>query len=459
MITRGVALDAACDSLFVLLNQLKSDSQHTFPVFKRLEVPCENVDVKRWLAAQKNLIQWYWSPRNSSEEVGGIGAAVAVDSRLSKQVAFSTMTRILDAVPEAFADRVRFYGGLSFNGQAPEDEQWASFGSHFFVLPQLELVVGQDGAQMALQIWCESASDWERELGAAELMLGAVSFCEQAHVSESFVAMHVAPNFETWRSNVESVTSRIRAGKLNKLVLSRRSDFVFERPVCPYFLLSRLQEADSNAFHFCMANGGGAAFIGGTPERLFSVDDGALLTEALAGTRRRGKTPEEDDALAHALVTSEKDVSEHQYVADYLMDCLGQLCSDYSAAEERRLLKLPMIQHLLMRFSGGLRPNVGVLDVLAALHPTPAVGGVPREVALEMLPEFESFERGWFAGPVGWVSKHACEFVVAIRSGLVSGDNVTLYSGAGIVADSDATEEWHEVENKIGLFVRLFSGA
>lgn len=457
MTTQCGVLGSVSKSLLAQLDSLlELGDEQQFPVFHRFELSVGNVDVKRWLQGQDKSVRWYWSPRNSKAEVGGVGAAILLDDKLPQSDVFSQISAVLSGVSESQKDQVRFYGGMSFSGDASSDADWASFGGHYFVLPQIELIHDDSGCRLAVQFWCESRQSWGRCLAKARLSLESIVPVVSVCTPSAFRSYDPTPDYEKWCENIGAIKACIENEEFEKLVLSRRTDFVFEDTVSPYYLLSRLQEADPSAFHFCLSTGDGVAFIGGTPERLFSIQNRELFTEALAGTRARGKTLEEDSALAHALITSEKDIVEHQYVADYLMDCLSRLCSDYSAAEERRILKLPMIQHLLMRFSGTLHADLGVLDVLGALHPTPAVGGFPRQSALDALPEFESFERGWFAGPVGWVSKDACEFVVAIRSGLVRGQSVSLYSGAGIVSGSDAAEEWAEVENKIGLFLRLF---
>ncbi len=137
-------------------------------------------------------------------------------------------------------------------------------------------------------------------------------------------------------------------------------------------------------------------------------------------------------------------------------EALRPLCTELEAEDGVSEMKLASRRHLVSRVRGELREGVTDADVLRALHPTPAVGGYPGEVALEGIRELEPFDRGWWAGPVGWVGADASEFAVGIRSGLVRGRTLALFSGAGIVPGSRAEEEWAEVEQKIGDFTGAF---
>ncbi|MCK5033282.1 MAG: chorismate-binding protein, partial [Calditrichia bacterium] len=124
------------------------------------------------------------------------------------------------------------------------------------------------------------------------------------------------------------------------------------------------------------------------------------------------------------------------------------------ASKEISVIKLRRLQHLYSKFHGKLKDETSDIEILSALHPTPAVGGVPGKEALEHIQSMEPFHRGWYAAPVGWIGYNSAEFAVAIRSGLVNGKNLALYSGGGIVDGSDVNSEWQEIENKIGNFLK-----
>ena len=195
--------------------------------------------------------------------------------------------------------------------------------------------------------------------------------------------------------------------------------------------------------------------MGASPERLFRRRGRHVESEALAGTRPRGASDEEDARLLADLTGSKKDGLEHDYVRVSLKEQLEPLSSAFYLDEESSVMKLAATLHLLSRVRASLRAGVTSLDVLAALHPTPAVGGYPAGKALEAIRSRECFDRGWYAGPVGWIGPDAAEFAVGIRSGLVRGRSLSLYSGAGIVRGSRPNAEWQEIEHKIGAFVRV----
>ncbi len=253
---------------------------------------------------------------------------------------------------------------------------------------------------------------------------------------------------------VEEVLRRIEHGPLQKVVLARRTDFRFAEAPDPFLLLHRLRAANPAGFHFAFQPEEGSTFLGVSPERLYRREGRHILSEAVAGTRRRGDSEHEDQAMGAALLESEKDRREHRFVADEVGRKLDGLCRSYRADREVSLLKLARLQHLRRGFDGTLRGGVDDAAIVAALHPTPAVAGNPTAAAVAEISKREPFHRGWYAGPLGWVGSHGADFTVAIRSGLLSGNRLALFTGAGIVRGSMPHAEWEELENKLAGFVR-----
>jgi menaquinone-specific isochorismate synthase len=180
-----------------------------------------------------------------------------------------------------------------------------------------------------------------------------------------------------------------------------------------------------------------------------------VFSEAVAGTRGRGETPDADAALREELLTSEKERREHAFVQRALEEALRTLCTTVDGADTPSDLALARGRHLHAPIRGTLRPETSTVDLLEALHPTPAVGGVPRGAALTAIREQEPFDRGWYAGPVGWMGPDAADFAVGIRSGLLHPDRLALFSGAGIVEGSRPDREWAEIEQKIADFAAV----
>jgi menaquinone-specific isochorismate synthase len=262
------------------------------------------------------------------------------------------------------------------------------------------------------------------------------------------------PDREGWRKNIQTVLTLFDCGDIEKIVLARKSRFQFAGKLNAVDLLRRLQKIDQRAFHFCFQPYRNVAFIGGTPERLYCRCHREIQSEAVAGTRPRSSAKAVDREFNNELLRSDKDMREHRFVFDSIIESFNNVCSIVDAQEKVSVLKLSKVQHLYAGIRGILNADVTDGQILSHLHPTPAVGGFPREKALRLIDSLEPFDRGWYAGPVGWVSKDAAEFAVAIRSGLIKDDKIYLYAGAGIVPGSSPDKEWEEIENKIGNFIK-----
>ena len=254
-------------------------------------------------------------------------------------------------------------------------------------------------------------------------------------------------------SNANDGTSRPFA-PLRKVVLARRTKLTLASPVDPLALVAALKARDPDAYQFALIHADGAAFVGSTPERLFSARDGHAASEAVAGTRPRGSDEGEDAALAYEMLLSPKEHEEFAIVREEVRRALGTVAEGgpggVKAELEKGVLRHFSVQHLYARLGAALAPGKSEADVLNALHPTPAVCGFPRRAALDAIRAAEPFDRGLYAGPMGWVGVDSAEFAVAIRSALVSptGDDISLYAGVGVVAAADPAAEWRELNLK-----------
>ena len=252
-----------------------------------------------------------------------------------------------------------------------------------------------------------------------------------------------------YRAAVSGGLAAIAGGSVKKIVLARAQDMHADAPLHPLRLLNGLRERFPDCYSFSVANGRGHSFIGASPERLVRVSKGLLETEALAGSARRGAGAGEDTALGAALLSSEKDLREHRHVLDSIVRRLEPLGLQSQFADAPGLCKLANVQHLHTPVTAAMPEGVHLLDALAQLHPTPAVGGTPREESVSRIRALEGFPRGLYAGAIGWMNaRGGGEFLVGIRSALVAGETARVYAGAGIVAGSDVEREYAETELK-----------
>jgi salicylate biosynthesis isochorismate synthase len=257
------------------------------------------------------------------------------------------------------------------------------------------------------------------------------------------------PAAAEWRTVAGRFAGAVGRGRLDKVVLARRVDLRADRPLDVGATLRRLAAAAPESTVFAIARGD-AVFVGASPERLVRTEGRDARTVAIAGSTRRGRDAAEDDALAAALLADEKEREEHEVVVRMLRDSLAPLCDDLDVAASPRVIRLRTVQHLCTDVTARTSDRAGILSLVEVLHPTPAVGGQPRAVALEMIRDQERLDRGWYAAPLGWLDRDGDgEFIVALRSGVVRGDRASLFAGCGIVADSEPDREWEESRMKL----------
>ena len=249
---------------------------------------------------------------------------------------------------------------------------------------------------------------------------------------------------------VASVLNTIDCTPLNKVVLAHALDVQLEAPIDGLSSLYTLRQSHADCYLFSTQNAQGQTFLCASPEKLLSIQAGCLATEAIAGSAPRGKTPSDDAQYANTLLHNRKELHEHQLVVDFISQRLAHLGLETQRSIRPSLLPLSTIQHLRTPIYADIPPTLHPLDLVATLHPTPAVAGVPREMACDLIQQHEPFERSLYAAPMGWIDYQGdSEFLVGIRSALLDGTQARLYAGAGIVQGSDPRRELDEIELKL----------
>ncbi|MBE9188124.1 isochorismate synthase [Microcoleus sp. LEGE 07076] len=253
-----------------------------------------------------------------------------------------------------------------------------------------------------------------------------------------------------FKISVKSALELIESKYFSKIVLSQAIKVISKSPFSLIDSLNNLRLTYPGCYVFSTSNGKGQQFIGASPERLISIHNNQLITDALAGSAPRGKTEAEDGNLGKDLLNSEKDIREHQAVIDFIVDRLSSLGIHPDFSPLPRLLQLSNIQHLWTPITARIPPDIHLLKILSQLHPTPAVAGVPRDIALQQIRGGESCDRSLYAAPLGWIDRSGNgEFAVGIRSALIDGSRAILYAGAGIVAGSEPDKELAEIKLKL----------
>ncbi|MEX2372628.1 MAG: isochorismate synthase, partial [Dehalococcoidia bacterium] len=341
--------------------------------------------------------------------------------------------------------RPRLLGGFRFNPGAAVEEPWNAFGAGWLVLPRLLFVI--DGESTGIVM---APGEDPREAARLAGRMAADITPEGAPAGRGAALDVEQPiNRTRWLDSVQRIATQVREGAYEKAVLASTQRLAAPgAAISVGAALARLRANYPNCHLFTMASGD-STFLGASPELLVSLTDGRVHALGLAGSLRRGETPEEDERLGEQLLASAKDRIEHETVVRAIRERLAPATDELHAPNAPRLRKLRNIQHLSTDITGHVRAGVDVLDLVQRLHPTPAVCGWPTEVARDVIEAHEDFDRGWYAGPVGWVDATGDgEFAVALRSAVVRGGHAWLFAGNGIMGDSDPESELAEVQLK-----------
>lgn len=420
----------------------------------QLSVVVSPIPVIAWLAAQTTYPRVYWKGRDTEEEVAAIGCCkdfffgediddIELAAEYQKQRALTSNQEI------------RYYGGVAFDRK---NEGWPEFGKAHFVLPRIEL--RRSGNEYRLLINLNfSENSFAAEINNALDSLQKIDSPKPLTPPNKVALMGRSdrPDKHRWSELVNRVTHPKFIEDTPKVVLSRLTQLEINEDVDPWMLLACWQGRNPNSFQFGFQFSPESAFISCTPERLYRRRQRELFTEALAGTTIRGLNQEEDKALAQALLDDSKNSHENQLVRQHIVDVLNPLSNYVGADETPTVFKLSHIQHLHRSIRAELKAGVSDFQVIQALHPTPAVGGLPKESAMNFIRQQEGYARGWYAGACGYFNKYESEFAVAIRSALIEPGRINLFAGAGIVAGSEADKEWTELENKLTTILSILT--
>jgi menaquinone-specific isochorismate synthase len=351
------------------------------------------------------------------------------------------------------------FGGFSFDPLKPRTKLWSKFSHSLFHLPKYMLSIMEGQAYLTTNIVCTKNDD---ESLADKITNERTELLTQV-VKPTFEKWNLPfkieeINPEPWKHSVEKLVKDLQEGSLKKVVLARELRLIFNQSIKVEKVLHHLLNEQKESFVFAFESNGDC-FIGASPERLVKKDGEKLFSTCLAGSIARGASKEEDQHLGTQLLTDQKNLNEHQFVVDMIKSEMDEFCSEINIPKEPKLMKMRYIQHLYTPVSGVSKADTSLLKVVEHLHPTPALGGMPKNEAIEKIREVEELDRGFYAAPIGWLDKYGSgEFAVAIRSGLIQGNEASLFAGCGIVENSDAESEFLETRIKFRPMLNALGG-
>jgi menaquinone-specific isochorismate synthase len=414
------------------------------------EIPCPHP----WSLLYTKEPCFLWRKRDDEELWIGLGIAQTFTSLEGCREFLDS----LEIVGENTVIQPRCFGAVAFDPETALSGAWDGFQARSFILPSCLLHCRNDKA-MLFQIRAltdentgdsfAEALEKERATIISHSTWGHV-YGLPAQVSDETESLSRAEWSEIFSRSHAAITS----GQIQKIVLSRNLRITADRFFNGPEIMRRLAQNSQESYLFYLALAPDHIFLGASPERLFRLQKSILKVDSLAGTKPRGKTPEEDFEFARQLLADPKELHEQQIVTNHLSECMQSLCESVDKPSAPTIRRLNTVQHLFTAVQGRVHPQMTMDKILRTLHPTPATCGSPVDKARELIRKVEPEPRGLYTGTLGWVDTQDAEFCVAIRSALLRGERAFLYAGAGIVADSIAEKEYDECTLKMSVMRR-----
>lgn len=393
---------------------------------------------------QKNII---YRRSATGEEHLGLGELYRHQGQSSREESLQLLKR---------NPALKLFFAARFDKDGIKSPEWAHFGEEIGIIPIIQWHT--QGEKSWLQINYKS-NELKDNSGQANFLFQIeelLDFMSESEQSVRFKSVQELPGEERWCQNIDEIAYNLKhhifSDEMDKVVMARKRVLRSPNLVNPQVLLSDLQGSYSIGHLFFFKIDHHRAFLSVSPERLFLSTLDHVLVDVIAGTRPRSSDPDEDQALAEDLMNSHKELEEHRIVARDIERRLNHFATSVKATSTEEILKLNHVQHIKGSYEAKITPGLSPFRIMEELHPTPAVGGRPWPEALKVINQYERFDRGLYAGPCGVIGESYSDLMVGIRSMVVYQDEVHIYGGAGIVAESKGKSEWIETHNKMKNF-------
>jgi menaquinone-specific isochorismate synthase len=413
-----------------------------------------------------NELHFYWENPSKQEAIAAYGTTKLINIESEKRFALSQkfiQESLQQIIQQGDGDAIgcepRFFCSYTFFSDADRDT--SQFSPATIFLPKYQIVRKHKSSILVVNTLLREGEkiqkcldDLKQEIKSIEWSLKKVDRLIIDRNDNNINSEIEDDRGEEFKSTVKSVLRSIERNEYSKIVIAHAIDIISQKPFSLIESLHNLRQKHPDCYIFSTGNGKGAYFIGASPERLISIQNRQLVTDALAGSAPRGKGVSEDLKLANQLLKNRKEKREHQAVSDFICDRLKQL-SLTPQQLPLQILQLSNIQHLWTPIYAHLPANLHPLEIVAHLHPTPAVAGVPSQVILDTIRHYEKFDRSLYAAPLGWVDDRGnAEFIVGIRSASIDRNRARLYAGAGIVSGSHPDKEFAEIQLKLQTLLK-----
>ncbi|MGE8001254.1 isochorismate synthase [Lysinibacillus sp. NPDC093190] len=409
--------------------------------------------------------RFYWQNREKTMTLVGLGHAYTIQNNAKNdrfdavEAEWKSLTK--NCMKGHSELQPILFGGFTFDPQNNVAGEWTDFPEAYFALATYQLVIRDDKAFVSIHLISkneQAASQFEALRKERDHLIHAAQVKEVKTYLKPEITSYFEPYKEPYLASIDQVTALIKQKKADKVVIARSLALQFKEQISSPQVLSQIIHEQPESYLFGLERQE-LLFFGASPERLVKVEEGRAFSSCVAGSIKRGKTAEEDEAYGQSLLNDSKNGGEHQYVVDMIAETFRKNCVEMKIPDGPRLLKIRDIQHLYTPVEGQLNNEATILQLTKSLHPTPALGGVPRKEAMAAIRKYEPMNRGLYAAPIGWVDADGNgEFAVAIRSAALLKDKAYLYAGGGIVADSEPQSEYEETLVKFRPMLRALGG-
>ncbi|MBP3039787.1 isochorismate synthase [Bacillaceae bacterium Marseille-Q3522] len=410
--------------------------------------------------------RFFWKDAAGDMTLAGLGICQKIVSeetknrfiQIEKEWKRFTKDAVLLSSTKMTATGPVLFGGFSFDPLKRSTPLWRNFPSALFHVPTYMVTSAGGESYFTTNIICEENTDLTFVNKLMEERQAI--FYQKLPKSQTRLTIECKAEINplAWKGAVKEIVKQLHTStSLKKVVLARELRVQLGQAVQTEAVLSQLLKQQSESFIFAFEEEGDC-FIGASPERLVKKTGELVYSDSLAGSIGRSKDKEEDTRLSEILRRDEKNLIEHQYVAEAIISALKEVCSEVNVSR-LQLKKMRDITHLHTPITGRMERTHPLLSLVERLHPTPALGGYPKNKAMEKIRELEQMDRGFYASPIGWLdAANNGEFAVAIRSSLIQGKEASLFAGCGIVRDSDADREYEETKLKFLPILSAFGG-
>ena len=431
--------------------------EHTKIISLAIGIPTIDPLVCLQKLGHNNTLNFYWENCSKQEAVAAWG--VTIEGNTDPKYRFSSAQKLVrdwfkktsrEGANTLAIGKPSVFCSFTFFAEVEESEP---FKSGILFLPRFQIVKKNKNCCLIINFPINEQQDKDLVIKQIEQRVNNINWSNLGQLEEDCSLLSVdREQFQDsnyFKSVVKSALNSIAAGELSKIVIAHTTEIKSAFPFNVIKSLGNLRELHPDCYIFATSNGEGQHFVGASPERLLSVQNQQLVTDALAGSAPRGSNNTEDLHIANLLLKNRKEKREHHAVRDFVIERLKSIGLKPQQLP-LQILKLSNIQHLWTPIYGHLPADIEPLEIIELLHPTPAVAGVSTKSACEKIRYYEKCDRSLYAAPLGWVDYEGnCEFIVGIRSASIDGDLARLYAGAGIVSGSNPDREFEEVQLKL----------